>query len=568
MTRTAGEAPYWIHEQRFPTPTRDLEIFFQTWLFFGLLADILSGLFRHETFVSKSQRDDSLVISTKQLQTLTEQRFQLVRTLDKAKQKYIYLHAIQCIDLALTTLSVADKNFNSNVKNSIASVAELVGSAVNIAHLGTFPGSVGCRRPPTNNFLTREMKAAMVAANWCPNDITRSIDKFASIELLYFLSKIKKPTGIANHQNCTEMCCFAHSISLSQHRTRHCEACTDESECKDISVDHQPVVDILRSGALPLLRITTKENDRSKVTVELASSGTEMARYIAISHVWADGLGNSKANSLPNCQLARLGKMLDPFAEAGRRPLIWLDTLCCPVEPGPKNLALLQMRRTYAEAYKTLILDSALYNYDSQGLSAAELQARILTCGWMRRLWTLQESALASDPWVQFKDGPLSLTPMFDRLKRLHDENLNYRRLVQDMWLDSKALTLSHYHSQTGVPELSLLYLALSHRNTTVASDEALCIGTLMNLDVSRILPLSGDERMCKVWDLLASANNGSLPCKMIFLHGVKLNRRGYRWAPATLLPPGEGYLSVQSRTLRWRGSQGTYILEEIFAIW
>ena len=512
--------------------------------------------------MSKSQQDGSLIISTKQLQSLIEQRFQLVRALDKATQKEIYLHAVQCIDLAIRTLNVADEDFNFNVENSIASVAELVGSAVDIAHLGTFPGSVRCRRPNINNFYTEEMKAAMVAANWCPNDITRLTDKFATTQLLYFFSKMKKPTGVANHQNCTEKCCFAHSMSLSQHSTRHCETCTDENECKDISIDHQPVVDILRSGALPLLRITTKKDQPSKVTVALASSGTEMAHYVAISHVWADGLGNAEANSLPSCQLIRLGKMLDPFAEAGRRPLVWLDTLCCPVEPGAKNLALLQMRRTYAEAHKTLILDSALYNYDSQGLSAAELQARILTCGWMHRLWTLQESALASDPWVQFKDGPLTLMPMFDRLKKLHDENLNYRRLVQDMWLDSKPLTLSQYHSPTGVPELWLLDRALSHRNTTVALDEALCIATLMNLDVSKILAMSGDERMCKVWDLLASANNSSLPCKMIFLDGIKLDRRGYRWAPSTLLPLGERYLNLQNRTTRWRGPQGRYISE------
>lgn len=567
MTPSVGEAPYGTHEKLFPTPTRDLESFFQTWLFFGLLAELLSGLFNHEAFVSKSERDGSLVISTKQLQSLTEQRFQSVRALDKPTQKVIYLHAVQCIDLALRTLSAAGPHFSPIVKNSIASVAELVGNAVDIAHLGTFPGSVRCRRPGTNNFYTEVMKAAMVVANWCPNDIARLTDKFSTTQLLYFYSKMKKPQGVANHQKCTTKVCLAHSMSLSQYRTRHCEACTDEIKCKDVSIDHQPVVDILRSGALPLLRITNKENEPSKVTVGLSSSGTEPAHYVAISHVWADGLGNSEANSLPNCQLARLGRMLDPFAEDGRRPLVWLDTLCCPVDPEAKNLALLQMRRTYAQANKTLILDSALYNYDSQGLSAAELHARILTCGWMRRLWTLQESALTSDPWVQFQDGPLNLTPMFDRLRKLHDENLNYRRLVQDMWLDSKPLTLSQYYSPAGVPELWLLDRALSHRNTTVALDEALCIATLMNLDVSKILPLSGeDDRMCKVWDLLATANKGSLPRKMIFLDGVKLKRRGYRWAPSTLLPPGERYLNPQSRTFRWRGPQGKPTPEGLMA--
>lgn len=224
MTPAAGEVPYATHERLFPTPTRNLESFFQTWLFFGLLAELLAGLFTHETFVTESQPDRSLIISTKQLQHLIEQRFQSVRTLDKPTQKDIYVHAVQCIDLALRTLDAAYPDFNSNVKISMTSVAELVGNAVDIAHLGTFPGSVRCRRPGTSNFYSEEMKAAMMAVHWCPNDITRLTDKFATIQLLYFFSKMKKPAGVANHQECTAERCLAHSMSLSQrhqHTTRH-----------------------------------------------------------------------------------------------------------------------------------------------------------------------------------------------------------------------------------------------------------------------------------------------------------------------------------------------------------
>ncbi|KAL9071181.1 MAG: hypothetical protein Q9161_004358 [Pseudevernia consocians] len=557
MTPKVGEAPYTNHEKLFPTPSRDLESFFQTWLFFGLLAELLAELFNHDRFMSKSERDGSPVISTKQLQPLTEQRFESLKALNKPMQKGIYLHAVQCIDLTTRILPVAAPDFKSAVKTSIASVVELLGDAIDKAIKGTFSDAVRCERLFTRNFYSEEMKFAMVAANWCPNDITRLTDKFTSTQLLYFFSKMKKPPSIASHRDCTTKFCLVHPISLSQHRTHHRETCNNESTCRDISIDHRPVLDILRSGALPLLRISNKENEPSKVTIELCNSRTNTAHYVAISHVWADGLSNSEANSLPHCQLARLGRMLDPFAEAGKRPLVWLDTLCCPVNPEGKALALLQMKRTYAEAKKTLILDSTLYNYNSQNLSATELHARYLTSGWMRRLWTLQESALSSDPWVQFKDGPLSLIPMFSRLKKVHDENLNYRRLVQDMWIDSQSLTLYTYSSPNGVPDLRLLDRGLSHRNTTVASDEALCIATLMNLDVSEILPLLGEDRMCKVWDLLAVANSGSLPRKMIFLDGAKLSRHGYRWAPSTLLPPGERFHPVQSRVLRWCGPQG-----------
>ncbi|CAF9933336.1 MAG: hypothetical protein ALECFALPRED_005566 [Alectoria fallacina] len=566
LTPKGGEAPSVKHEKLFPIPTRDLESFFQTWLGFGLLAELLAELFDRDKFVAKSERDDGgPVVSTKQLQALTERRLDRVGNLDRSRQKQIYLHAVRCIDLTVMSLLAAAPDFNSAVKNSIASIAEFLGNAIDRAHKGTFSDAVSCTRPFVRKFYTEDMKAAMVAAGWCPNDIKRVTDKFLTTQLLYFFSKMKKPPGIANHRDCTENVCRTHSLGLSQHRTRHCETCTNENKCEDISIDYRHVVDILRSGALPFLRITSKKNEPSKVTVQLSSSGTDATPYVAISHVWADGLGESSANSLPQCQLARLGRMLDPFAEAGTRPLVWLDTLCCPVNPEAKRLALLQMRRTYAEANKTLILDSSLYNFDSQDLSVAEIHARILTSGWMRRLWTLQEGALASDPWVQFKDGPVRMNTIYRRLKELHDENLNHRRLVQDMFRESQSLALPSYYSLQGVPELSLLDRALSYRNTTVALDEAPCIATLMNLNVSEILPLSGENRMCKLWELLAAANSGSLPRKMIFLDGPKLKSRGYRWAPSTFLPPGEDY-PVSSRITQWRGPQGKRTAQGLMA--
>ncbi len=253
MTPSVNEAPYANHEKLFPVPTRDLESFLQTWLFFGLLAELLAGLFSHDRFVSKSERDGRPIISTKQLLSMIEQRFEYVRTLDKPAQKKFYVHAVRCIDLTTRILPVAAPDFDCAVRNSIASVTELLGNAIDKANKGTFLDAVSCERPFTRNFYSEEMKVAMVAANWCPNDITRLTDKFASTQLLYFFSKMKKPPSVASHRACTAKCCLAHPISLSHHRTHHCEACSNESTCADISVDHRPVVDILRSGALPLL---------------------------------------------------------------------------------------------------------------------------------------------------------------------------------------------------------------------------------------------------------------------------------------------------------------------------
>ena len=48
--------------------------------------------------------------------------------------------------------------------------------------------------------------------------------------------------------------------------------------------------------------------------------------YVAISHVWAAGLGNASNNSLPVCQLRVLQELVDNLTGVKSQPF-WIDTL-------------------------------------------------------------------------------------------------------------------------------------------------------------------------------------------------------------------------------------------------
>ena len=187
---------------------------------------------------------------------------------------------------------------------------------------------------------------------------------------------MKKPPIKLLHRACTEDRCVAHSINLPQYNTKHCEGC---EHCEDVPTDNKPIMDILQSGELPLLLIKRKNDEPCKVSVELCSTADRGKNYVAISHVWADGIGNPEANSLPQCQLVRLSDIVDGMNDGDQRAAIWLDTLCCPIDPEGKNLALSRMRRTYFEPRRVLVLDSTLYCYKSQDKRPAEVNARILT---------------------------------------------------------------------------------------------------------------------------------------------------------------------------------------------
>lgn len=66
---------------------------------------------------------------------------------------------------------------------------------------------------------------------------------------------------------------------------------------------------LLRSQKIPLLNITQTDEDLESLQVEVVAH-TPDTRYVAISHVWADGLGNPMGNSLPTCQLSYILKQV------------------------------------------------------------------------------------------------------------------------------------------------------------------------------------------------------------------------------------------------------------------
>ena len=77
---------------------------------------------------------------------------------------------------------------------------------------------------------------------------------------------------------------------------------------------------------------------------------------------------------------------------SSKRPryLLWIDTLCCPVEKKAKKVALERIADVYRNAAHVLVLDASLSPYPSKGIPCAELLLRISGSAWMRRLWTLQ----------------------------------------------------------------------------------------------------------------------------------------------------------------------------------
>jgi len=290
-------------------------------------------------------------------------------------------------------------------------------------------------------------------------------------------------------------------------------------------------------GHFGLLEISEHE-DIGTLNVNVVSVKDHVA-YIALSHVWADGLGNPVANALPRCQLAHVATVAKELAQAaGYRNLpVWLDTLCCPVSsPAHRNQCLRLMRNIYRNAALVLVLDAQLAHFDSRYFGSVEICARLMFSGWSGRLWTLQEGALAQKLWVQLKDRAVDLNLVERDLDRMFKTDLIHHQLLMVLIAMLKRLRKFGWYGKSKADlNIGDIHIMLRTRSVTVPTDEPLCLRTCMNLEQSAVVQAPESERMAAFWQTMG-ASGRTLSNSIIFFAGPRLQSAGLRWAPTSFL--------------------------------
>ncbi|KAL9059859.1 MAG: hypothetical protein Q9162_000929 [Coniocarpon cinnabarinum] len=395
--------------------------------------------------------------------------------------------------------------------------------------------------------------------------------------------------------SCSDSSCLR-SIQASMHM-KPCHRCDPgHSDCPQLVVDEKELASIYLDGGLPVVAL---DHSDGKASITVVRREEEQA-YCAISHVWYvpfiiltsfeyqwrkliprlrfHGLGNSYANSLPLCQLQHISSLVATSTQT--EPLFWLDTLCVPVSEeyqAARKEAISHMSNIYKQSSSVLVLDR---NLQLVGDDPIEMGFQLLYSEWSRRLWTLQEAILPGPeklvvafkeqvlPWndvcnsesiakdacekwleVRCEEIGLSLTSMeainsldmFDKTvlealvnafkpkarilgsQRIWNPLERHIRYLLDEMLSPKingdALSPDTVH------QLSKM---MNFRTTSKPADEFICIATLLGLDLTSFeaLPSAMDDILRRI---PVSEN-------IIFMPGPRVSRKGFRWAPASLL--------------------------------
>jgi hypothetical protein len=273
------------------------------------------------------------------------------------------------------------------------------------------------------------------------------------------------------------------------------------------------------------------------------------ADYVAISHVWSDGLGNPivhpgglPVNGLAECQVLRLNRFLKNLRP--KAPVMfWMDTFCIPAQAEyeeQRKAAISKMRTIYEKASKVLVLDAELLQACAH-VSNFELMMRVLTCGWMRRVWTLQEGVLNDATYIQFKDAAIKPNELEEWNR--HDLFVPPRgqRLFMINEIDKRWHQMRNVYRLPSPRNLAYIYNAFQFRRIARAKDETVCLAILAGLETRTITEIGrnltesdleiADRRMKEFLRLCQS-----IPLDFLFLGSERFEEDGYRWAPKSFL--------------------------------
>ncbi|EMD40983.1 hypothetical protein CERSUDRAFT_80629 [Gelatoporia subvermispora B] len=383
--------------------------------------------------------------------------------------------------------------------------------------------------PPltSDSGLCKGCVTEMVEDGWCPFTVGQ-LWGFGLCALGFASTRrpfVRKGVGHRDHSQCTKKLCVFNNINPALYSNVHV---TERCMCTFVTPPVKLIKDALHRGEIPIISIhASSDPDDAKLKM-ICSTASSVQPYIAISHVWADGLGSTTGRGLPECQLRHLSQLAHQLVDGG---YLWLDALCVPEEKEYRSLAIGLMGQTYRKAAKVLVIDSGIGSCSIRA-SGEERLLRVATSGWMQRLWTLQEAVLAPQLIFQFSDGLLAF---LDLLQPGMDFTLPVATELICAFGDMVIL-LTTPSWRSSYVRLRAVTNALCGRLTSKLSDETLAISSLLGIDS---YALASTDSMSERMKMLL-LQHGEIPADMPFINrGSRLTEPGFRWAPATFLREG-----------------------------
>jgi hypothetical protein len=542
---------------------KKLEPFLQSWLFFGMLGSILRTRITTTDF-ARDVSPGNRVITTAELPEYLNKWNESISTKSKAEKDVLLRENMLTIRKAAPLIHFLLDWCEPSTIFPFRPVSKEI--ALSFALLGrALSGVLRHIFRPEWKFLTRDEDGSLpdnwssgnklfwdhlIALGWCPYLLSR-LDS-VPVDVQYYLATLGPPAILKSHRRCTEEIC---RVLVREKNIREPKHVRQGCDCQELGLDMDKLISILQKDEAVLVRFNNTANvgESPSGTIEILEYEPSIP-YVALSHVWTDGLGNPKSNSLPICQVAAIQDSVNQVysqefgAPPGNLPVtFWMDTLCVPGSnnyPEIKTQAIFNMRYVYALASHVLVFDSGL-SACSKAADPIEIVLRVTMSNWFRRLWTFQEALFAQSIMVRLSDGIISLTGFVNEECPTYVGN-DLRPAVVEMlssifdadnaghYLATVMRSFDHpYAEKIAVRAIT----GIVSRSTSVQEDEAHVLAFIFPVEPISVLTAEAADKLPTLFSLLKQ-----IPPCIIFLPGPRLERDRFRWLPKSFL--GKNLLS------------------------
>lgn len=544
-------------------PVEQTRAFLQEWLFFGLLAEFFGEGFKSDDFVVQ-KGDGQSFITTRKLPEYSNALYEKIRSFSYEERiqhdTFIRPILLEANGMCFNRITEAEPNcpLSDEVRMSIILVGETLdyilhhiwsSKATNLdvsRWFGTARTSAldwgDCRLPKTR----------MLDAGWCPNEVKRLSGSRCN-NAMFYASCLRRSIPNGFHRECSADRCVANQVKRGSYRTRHTE---DACDCAFVHVQVDKVKDILGRGNIALIRHSGQAGKLGSGDIDVVEYQPGL-HYVAISHVWSDGLGNEAANALPTCRIldvARAGReafrgaasdgkqanSLGPNGESHAPILFWIDTLCIPCAETDKNfrkLAISRLKEIYRCASRVLVLDAELRQHCVGSLEEALL--RLSCSGWMRRLWTLEEGIMGEPRlYVAFKDEALCVADARETLWECEDNDPAICHAMISFVTSTAVWSIS---LSTGSRRIAWILAEMRWRTTSRREDIEVVFAQLMGVDPAKFMDTPLESRMQTIY-----ASLDEYPQFTLFNPGQRIQEDGYRWAMSSVPAPSSQNVRIE----------------------
>lgn len=273
------------------TSPESYQSFYQFWLYFGFLNEVLSLVgvsFNPMKFIQQTAHGKAIITTETLPDIITQWHSQAPAAKKGSKQKR-YKKIEPVFEAARNFINIVLVRFNGALETHGIVLPDWPKIEMSIVALAwtlrytayrLYVSPTEWHKPPFGEH--RLLRERLQAAGWCKGEIGYLFLKLnLNIDALYYIGFLECPRRDHDHANCTDMACRSKGINEAVYVTRHAADCISR-DCGDAEIE-DGCAGIVKEGGIPL--VSWSSEGGIKVTKYDINADTDVP-YVAISHMY------------------------------------------------------------------------------------------------------------------------------------------------------------------------------------------------------------------------------------------------------------------------------------------